>query len=1339
MNANVNPINRTLAYKHDDQQWRVIAQGDIAAIAKPVVILGDPGMGKSVLTQTLGDQPGMSYCPAGTFHRANRPEALIAQGERIIVDGLDEIASSTPGGAVDSVLRQLSRMDGPPFILSCREADWRGATDRVQIEDDYGEAPLLLHLRPFSHDDALAFLADRFPAVDPVGIVHHLADRGLESFYQNPLTLRLLGEVAQETGLLPERRAELFERACTVMLREENTRHQDDPHVHRTDEELLLAASAMCATQILCARGGVFAGSYADTPDDCVNIADVTRLSFGEPAEDALRTRLFHADGVHRFTHVHRVVAEFLGAKWLARCFEAGRSERRIFSLFRSGDGVPTSLRGLHAWMAHFNAGLAIRCIASDPYAVLRYGDAETIGLDQARALLCALKMLSETDPYFASEDWGRHPASGLMRSESKEDVLAVIGTPGRHTHLAILLLSAMPGTELAEELRETLTHILFDPARTYAERSYAADAIRASPSAIEWEAVIHQLLAEEADHAARLACDILKAVGANAVSLETGVEAVLAHLGLTERHIAAPNTAVARHVDKSLFLDLDTARLARLLDMIADRAGPFMGRADFSAKRQITTLVRRLALAVLEADPTTAPERIWAWLEWLEGSRPYNDVERERLAELFARQLALRAALLEHVLLTPCANSTSIATHRLHQTRLGLYPTDEDLVVLLRAVRARAGGGPVDADLWRDLLRLGRSNDAMADIVHDAAVETAGGAPELLDILDQMTRIIEPEWNLEHERLDAEDEARRQEMFQAHRDHHTQRAREIAAGSVGALASAAEVYLGRDLDFDDSASPVARLHELLGDPLTDQALAGFVAVLGRGDLPTAAQIARGYAESKFYFAEGPMICGIAEMLRQGRPIDALDCETLAAVYMAWQRAPESGTEAQIDIGPALEEALFRNERDVEIHLRTSMEPQLASRVEHPFELSRLTHEPRWAPLVGRLCAEWLQRFPEQPLRVATELISSAVKNAPRAMLEDLFAAWTASDAHDEETMLLWLSAAFVVEFDRRRDELDEAAAAHRDFLWRIRDRLEEKHQVVMSHLSISQLAFIVEAFAPHWPSVARPPGGVWGNRHPWDATMFIERTIHETASRPTPEATEALQHLIDGPALTYGQVARHALALQRKARRDFEYAAPSIGALRAVLADDLPETIDDMRAYLADRIETVQARMHGANTDTWTVYWFADQPRHENFCRDRLVEQLSLQLPESIRLEPEHHMPGQRRADFVAIRNAIGLPVEIKGQWHSEVWDAASDQLDAHYAREWRAQGRGVYIVFWFGDLPRKRLPRHPGGLDRPDTPQALRQMLLDRLPEARRRQIDVFVIDVTPPGGAA
>ena len=93
----------------------------------------------------------------------------------------------------------------------------------------------------------------------------------------------------------------------------------------------------------------------------------------------------------------------------------------------------------------------------------------------------------------------------------------------------------------------------------------------------------------------------------------------------------------------------------------------------------------------------------------------------------------------------------------------------------------------------------------------------------------------------------------------------------------------------------------------------------------------------------------------------------------------------------------------------------------------------------------------------------------------------------------------------------------------------------------------------------------------------------------------------------------------------------------------------------------------------------------------------------------------------------------------EIKGQWHAKVWDAASEQLDAYYAREWRAQGRGVYIVLWFGNVCGRQLPAHPEGLARPEIPVELRQMLIDRLPESRRSQIDVFVIDLTPPARAA
>ena len=40
----------------------------------------------------------------------------------------------------------------------------------------------------------------------------------------------------------------------------------------------------------------------------------------------------------------------------------------------------------------------ASRCIDADPYAVLRYGDAETLTVGESRELLAALKNLSEED-----------------------------------------------------------------------------------------------------------------------------------------------------------------------------------------------------------------------------------------------------------------------------------------------------------------------------------------------------------------------------------------------------------------------------------------------------------------------------------------------------------------------------------------------------------------------------------------------------------------------------------------------------------------------------------------------------------------------------------------------------------------------------------------------------------------------------------------------------------------------------------------------------------------------------------------------------------------------------
>ena len=565
------------------------------------------------------------------------------------------------------------------------------------------------------------------------------------------------------------------------------------------------------------------------------------------------------------------MIAEYLGAKWLALCFDEECSQRRILGLFGQGEGVPTSLRGLHAWMAHFSDALALHCIDADPYAVLRYGDAEALDVERARALLSALTKLSKANPYFRSEDWGRHPASGLMRTELKDEIHIIIGASERHMQLRTLLVEAMAGTALATELVQALDAIMLNPDRYYDERAGAANAIRVGGARDDWEAVILRLLSKADADSAQLACEILDDVGAGAVSIPTSVEVVFAHLGLTVSQFPRSDTEPLWNVRRSLFGDLDTGQLCMLLDEIAVRSQVLACLTDHSGSTELANLVSRLAAEVLEAEQAIEARRVWEWIGWLGQGSDYDDESRMRLAEIFRTDRALRAALLELVLLTPNGNDAFMAVHRLVDTQLDLYPTSEDLAGMLKVLRARAGDGAIDPDVWRRLLHLDRHGEGITAVVRDAATEAACGDPELLAALAEMSKVVVYSWQVEEAEHKAKGETKRQEFLRSRRAALAERVDDIAAGDFRVLAESAGVYLGKYRNFDRTASTETRLREFLGDNLCDQVLAGFVAVLGRDDLPSASEIAKVRCEGKMWPAELPMICGVAEMLRQGR------------------------------------------------------------------------------------------------------------------------------------------------------------------------------------------------------------------------------------------------------------------------------------------------------------------------------------------------------------------------------------------------------------------------------------------------------------------------------------
>ena len=885
-------------------------------------------------------------------------------------------------------------------------------------------------------------------------------------------------------------------------------------------------------------------------------------------------------------------MAEYLGAKWFAHCCDEGVSERRIFAFFGRAD-----TRGLYGWIPHFGGPLADRCIETDPYAVLRCGAAETLDLGRARKLLNILKELSWLDADLFARPPGSHPASCLMRVELKDDILDIIENEAVFMPpIGELLVEALPGTDLARKLEPDLVAIALDCRRYEMVRSYARRMLRAIDASVDWDFEIRRLLQQE-DHASDwLAWNTLAGIGANAVSAGTVLDTVLVSLGLHPTRDAAGRPFPIR-LDKRFLSEIGAAQDVELLDGLAERARPSMERAHSSARASIADLARFLTDRVVEQEPSIGPERVWGWIGWLDGDAGHDNSVRKRLAARLCENGKLRAALLEHVLLEPGVDSIGAAAGRLEAAELDLYPSVEDLAGIVRVLCERTCGGRVDAEAWRALLSLDRSTGGLPAVLCDAAAEAANGDPELLAIVDDMSDDADLKRRAEEEERRTQEHAERLRVRQFHRDELARRASAIAAGDLEVLALPAEVYLGLwgrpesehlfepgTSSLDSKVSPEDRVCALLGDELGGRVLEGFIAVLDRGDLPGASEIVRLGCEGKSSPAPFPMFCGIAEMLRRGLEIDRIDRDTLAAAYMALKQLWILIFKL-MDVRDALEKVLFANEAEWESHFRTAIEPHLSRNTGRIHDLFELCCDYRLANLAGRLAVEWLRAYPDLSPSNRARLLVCAVKNTCPEMARELVIERRASDHPDEETRLFWLSADYVADFDDRRAALGQEAAGNPDFLRFIRDRIAPPERsglngssivgLGLNSLSVAQLAFVVEAFGGSWPASAQVEGATRSDgRDAQDATEFIENAISEISRRPSSEATEALQRLCAGGPQGYVDMAEQSLRRQLSARERFEYVAPTVEELRAAVTDGLPESIDDMRAWFADRIE---------------------------------------------------------------------------------------------------------------------------------------------------------------------
>ena len=306
-----------------------IDERQLLAIHGPSVVLGEPGAGKTRLFEELGRRVGGSPVTALRLIHSKTPERLVRVTTPFLIDGLDQAIASREGEAVDAVLSQLEAAGSREFIISCRAREWQARTVTAMRQAFDGD-PSVFELEPISRSDAEDFLRGSFPAADAEGVLRHLERHGLANLYENPLMLRLVGTLADTGAELPRTRGGLLDRVCSVLWPERDEDRFDNHLSRLTEEQVLSSAGAIMAGLL---SAGAEAVRLEGPPQDGeLGIADFRYLPDTEGARPVLSSKLFQGAGVGRAVPIHRIIAEFLAARWLAKRCDTPRVQRRLLA-----------------------------------------------------------------------------------------------------------------------------------------------------------------------------------------------------------------------------------------------------------------------------------------------------------------------------------------------------------------------------------------------------------------------------------------------------------------------------------------------------------------------------------------------------------------------------------------------------------------------------------------------------------------------------------------------------------------------------------------------------------------------------------------------------------------------------------------------------------------------------------------------------------------------------------------------------------------------------------------------------------------------------------------------
>ena len=1304
------------------------------------VLLGDPGAGKSKAFETEAVALGVRIQKARNFLTLELDPADWKE-KTIFIDGLDETRASGSDGRtiLDAIRAKLDKLGRPRFRLSCRAADWLGESDgnRLKALVPEGRQFEIFRLNPLTGEDVKKILKENFDTRDPDAFVEEAEKSNLSELLYNPQTLGMLARAVGPDNVWPASRWETYQLACLKLIQESNAEHLAATRGSRPADNTMIDAAGRIFTMLLIAD------------KQAISLSPTTRTDYLQldaidnpeklPLSECLHSRLFTHDSDDAFAPIHRTVAEYMAASYLARKIDLGLSIARIQSLICGADGgIVTGMRGLHAWLATCSVPARKQLIDTDPLGVLLYGDVQNFAAPDKVWILRALARAAKLSTGFRWQNWSAEPFGPLATPDMVDEFDRILRSSERDDAsqaVAECVVEGMLYGERISGLDTTLLDIVRDKSRwpvtrKYALRAYLTKYLSEPKSALKLLAEIEAGQLDDAD--------------------DELLGTLLKHL--YPAHVSAADIVKYLHPPKNASLlgnyeyfwrfDLEKRTSREILGELLDAFTAFRKPTGRDRFRDYWKPVSTLLPKGLEAlGDQVQDDTLLKWLSIGLDEHGHSHLEQPdeaRIQGWFSRRPERYLGLME----------------------TGLKTLDIKGRVDIWALVRMFHGAPQPADMegWWLSQSMMEQNDERAkaylsEAIAIAASKAENKSPFSANFLEEVVKLAEQRpgfiellrcpltADLSRQRWKRE-EKRRKEKFEETRKARAQQFRIVLpalrgnTANPGTLHTLAAAYFQHFHDVTGETS-LDRLHDLLNydNELIDAAKLALVGVLIRGDLPSVEQIIESHQSGKIYYLSLPLLAGMELWCEHDlSKANTLPEEVLLKALMS--RYTYGANEEPHWFMHLVATRPDLVAQTIIIYVHSS----LKARVEHIHGVYALAHIESYVKVAKLAVPVLLERFPHRAslkqLSVLEDLIKAVIRYLPVSDVKKLVESKLSRKSIDVGQKIYWMTAGLILAPERHEKALrsyigqSEIRVGHfSHFLHDRSDQWRHGHELPESSLSL-----MIELLGPHCRP-ERPTGAHFVNAA-MNRADLVRSAINRLAASGDKNVSASLVELENLPALVHwsGEL-RHARLMHQVTLRDTGYRHPEPQQIAETLRAGKPANAADVAAIVREVLDGIVRDIRGSDLDVVNLFWNLDshdrpsKSKPEPSCSKSLALILRERLKKfSIECVVENQHARKKRSDIWCTYQNWGVPIEIKKDSHDDLWKAMNSQLIAQYSIDPRAQGYGIYLVLWFGggkDMASPVTGKKPADIE------SLEVLLRAQIDEDKRKLISAFVLD--------